>query len=561
MHDGKSFGKIKVVKNNTSAIDDFVAWISSLEGKKLLFRGHADSTWKVEASGYRRLGQNATPATFHNSTKRLIDNARLRGLDKKDGMQMPDLELLAELQHYGAATCLIDFTENPYTALWFACHEHQDRDGAVVAMASDDSEKFSEITGENKGEKITKFLQQEKIWKWTPPHAQNNRIVAQSSIFLFGPSRISAKLYEKKIIKNSDKKNIMAYLRDKLSITEQRLFSDFAGFAMANAHNKEYTEYGADDYFSLGLTHHQRGEYKEAIEYYDQAIEINNQHAKAYNNRGIIKAELGKHKEAIQDYDKAIKISPLALPYNNRGLAKLKLGKCKEAIQDYDKAIEINPQYAEAYFNRGIAKVASGSQKEAIKDYNKAIEINPQFAEAYFNRGTEKAELGNHEEAIKDYNKAIEINPQFALAYNNRGNAKAELDNHTEAIKDYGKAIEINPQDAKAYYNRGIAQSALGNHKEAIKDFDQAIATNPKLAKAYNNRGSAQLALGNLKEAIADYSQAIATNPKLADAYNNRGVVKQHTGDQAGAGEDFAMDAKLTNSQNGNNNPPSTPTK
>ena len=492
MHDGKSFGKIKVVKNNTSAIDDFVAWISSLEGKKLLFRGHADSTWEVDASGYRRLGQNATPATFHNSTKRLIDNARLRGLDKKDGMQMPDLELLAELQHYGAATCLIDFTENPYTALWFACHEHQDRDGAVVAMASDDSEKFSEITGDNKGEKITKFLQQEKIWKWTPPHAQNNRIVAQSSIFLFGPSRISAKLYEKKIIKNSDKKNIMAYLRDKLSITEQRLFSDFAGFAMANAHNKEYTEYGADDYFSLGVTHHQREEYKKAIEYYDQVVAINPKLAEAYNNRGLAQAELGNH---------------------------------KEAIQDSDKAIEINPQDADAFNNRGIAKAKLGNHTEAIQDFDKAIEKNPQLAEAYFNCGNVKAILGKYTDAIQNFDKAIEINPQYAKSYFNLGNAKAGLGNHKEAIKDYDKAIEISPQNADAFNNRGVAKTELGNHKEAIKDFDQTIAINPQDAAAYHIRG----------------------------------LVKQRIGDQAGAEEDFAMSAKLTKSQNGNNNPPSTP--
>ena len=515
-----------MTKNNTLAIDNFVAWISSIEGKKLLFRGHADSTWKVEASGYRRLGENATPATFHNSTKRLIDDARLQGLDKKDGMKMPDLELLAELQHYGAATCLIDFTEHPYTALWFACHEHQDRDGAVVAMASGDSEKFSEITGDNKDEKITKFLQQEKIWKWTPPHAQNNRIVAQSSIFLFGPSNIDTTLYEEKIIDAQSKKHIMAYLRDKLSITEQRLFSDFAGFAMANAHNKEYTEYSADDYFSLGATYHQRGRYKEAIEYYGQAIAINPQDADAYYNRGIAKAELGKHTEAIQDFDKAIKINPqYAKAFNNRGNAKAESGNHTEAIQDYDKAIEINPQDAEAYFNRGLVKAELGKHTETIQDYGKAIEINPKFTEAYHNRGVVKARLGNHTEAIQDYDKAIEINPQFAGAYFNRGNVKAGLGNHTEAIQDYGKAIEINPKFAEAYHNRGLAKAGLGNHTGALQDFDKAIEI----------------------------------NHQYAEAYFNRGIAKQHIGDQAGADEDFAMYDKLTKSQNGNNNPPSTP--
>ena len=549
-----------MTKNNTSPIDGFIDWVSLLEGKKLLFRGHADSTWTVAASGYRRLKEKATTATFHNSTKRLVDEARLQGLDKKDGMKMPDLELLAELQHYGAATCLIDFTKNPLIALWFACHEHPRKHGTVVAIASDDSKKFSEIAGNNKGKEITEFLQQAKIWKWTPPNVQNNRIVAQSSIFLFGPSRISAKLYEKKIIKKSDKKNIMAYLRDKFSITEQRLFSDFAGFAMANAHNKEYTNYSEDDYFSLGLTYQQRGEYKEAIEYYGQAIEINPQDSKSYINRGTAKAELGNHKKAIKDYDKAIEINPqYAKAYFNRGTVKAKPGNHTETIKDYDKAIEINPQYTEAYLNRGIAKAGLGNHTEAIKDFDKAIEINPQDAEAYFNRGVAKTNLGNHTEAIKDFDKAIEINPQFAKAYFNRGVVKAGLGNHTEAIKDYDKAIEINPQFAKAFNNRGVVKAESGNHTEAIKDFDKAIEINPQYAKAYHNRGIAKAKSGNHTEAIQDYDKAIEINPQYAEAFNNRGVAKQHIGDQAGAEEDFAMYDKLTKSQNGNNNPPSTP--
>ena len=517
-----------MTQNNTPAIDNFVAWISSIEGKKLLFRGHADSTWKVAASGYRRLGENATPTTFHNSTKRLVDEARLQGLDKKDGMKMPDLELLAELQHYGAATCLIDFTKNPLIALWFACHEHQDKAGAVIAIASDDSKKFSEVAGDNKGKEITEFIQQEKIWKWTPPNVQNNRIVAQSSIFLFGPIRISENLYEEKTIDAQSKKHIIAYLRDKFSITEQRLFSDFAGFAMANAHNKEYTNYSEEDYFNLGLTYQQRGKYKKAIESYDQVIAINHQDAGAYNNRGVAKADSGNHTKAIQDYNEAIKNNNQhSQAFNNRGNAKAKLGNHTKAIQDYGQAIKINPQYAEAYHNRGVVKARLGNHTEAIKDYDQAIEINPQFAKAFNNRGVVKAESGNHTEAIKDYDQAIAINPQLAEAFNNRGNAKTGLGNFKEAIKDYDQAIEINPQYAKAYHNRGFAKAKSGNHTEAIKDFDQAIEI----------------------------------NPQYAEAYHNRGVVKQHIGNQAGADEDFAMDAKLTKSQNGNNNPPSTPTE
>ncbi len=48
----------------------------------------------------------------------LIQNA------KSTEPNISDLEVLADLQHYGAATCLVDFSRNMLTSLWFACREN-----------------------------------------------------------------------------------------------------------------------------------------------------------------------------------------------------------------------------------------------------------------------------------------------------------------------------------------------------------------------------------------------------------------------------------------------------
>ena len=37
-----------------------------------------------------------------------------------------DLEILADIQHNGGATCLVDFSKNLLTALWFACSNEKD---------------------------------------------------------------------------------------------------------------------------------------------------------------------------------------------------------------------------------------------------------------------------------------------------------------------------------------------------------------------------------------------------------------------------------------------------
>jgi hypothetical protein len=50
----------------------------------------------------------------------LLDQARNRRLDRDDYGTLSDLELLASLQHHGAATRLLDVSVDPAIALWFA---------------------------------------------------------------------------------------------------------------------------------------------------------------------------------------------------------------------------------------------------------------------------------------------------------------------------------------------------------------------------------------------------------------------------------------------------------
>ena len=100
---------------------------------------------------------------FLQLNRDLIRDARFRGHDRRNGRELADLEILAGFQHYGAATCLIDFTYNPLVALWFACKPESDNPskkccscnqkpkispiaGKVVAVRPNDFREFREIT-------------------------------------------------------------------------------------------------------------------------------------------------------------------------------------------------------------------------------------------------------------------------------------------------------------------------------------------------------------------------------------------------------------------------------
>ena len=547
----------------------------------LIFRGQSDKSWKLDSGADRRLEKETQPPSLIEYLhKVLIEPARSEGYAHRENRNLNDLELLAKLQHHGAATCLIDFTANFHIALWFACAGDK-TDGKVFVVNRGGTQNFKEVTPERAEKGIAELLlpqpaiqqlpsevipksakedttelpqlhsttrrfasseKQPEISYWKPP-ANENRIVVQHSCFIFSAYPIKPETYKEISISKEHKQEIRILLEKYYGLDRQSIFRDFGGFAASQGQDQPITPIDpTSEQPSLrsGNRHFQQGKYDKAIEEYNEAIRINSQCDEAYVNRGTVKGMLNRHEEAIADFNEAIRINPQSTDtYINRGTAKAKLGRYEEAIADFSEAIRINPQSADTYTNKGIVKGTLGRYEEAIADFNEAIRINPQDAEAYTTRGIIKDRHGRHEEAITDFNEAIRINPQDAEAYYNRAVTKAALGQHHDAIADYDRAIRINPQDAVAHNNRGIAKAALDQHHDAIADYDQAIRINPQFADAYYNRGIAKDVLGQPHQAIADYDQAIRINPQSAEVYYNRGTLKGMLGRYEEAIADF----------------------
>ena len=549
-----------------TTISEFLDWVKEIsDGRTILYRGLSMCTHSVEAALVRRLKKACTAATeeqfqdlFIAASANIIDSAIIKGYPNQDSPKMADLEIMAELQHYGAATCLIDFTRNPLVALWFACRSNPEKPGKIVALDSGD-DKMMHSTSDNIGnaegtihERMKKMLGEIKedgyndgknIRIWEPAH-QNKRITAQQSVFVFGPAQIDNAIYRKLVVDEQAKESLLKELRA-YGISAESLFCDFDGFArILNAHEKPYPD-SAEGCYRIGEQHFNNDNYDLAIKFYDMALSHKTPYKKAFYKRGRAYSFQEQWDKAIADYDEAILISDNKDAHTWRGIAKANLGHLSAAISDFSKTIELSPQNAEAYHSRGLAKISMGDYHGAINDYNQVIRLNPQNAEAYNNRGVANANLSNLSAAIDDFNKAFELNPQNAETYHTRGFAKAVLGDHHSAVNDYNKAIELDPQTAETYNNRGIVKAQLGDLPAAIGDFNKAVELNPQNAKAYNNRGVAKGDLGEYQNAIADYNQAIKVDPQYADAYHSRGLVKANMGEHQNAINDYSKVIEL----------------
>ena len=180
---------------------------------------------------------------------------------------------------------------------------------------------------------------------------------------------------------------------------------------------KEYVEkikqLEAIDLFEQGYSSSVSGDYTDAVESFDKAIEINPQLTAAYNNRGVAYASMGNYNLALSDYNKVIILNPSYAPaYLNRGIAFFNLGNYSQAMQDYNRAIRLDANYVEAYFQRGALNTFTGDYRKALDDFNKTIRLNPSRADAYRNRGDEYSRFGRQQDAMKDYERAYVIDSQ-----------------------------------------------------------------------------------------------------------------------------------------------------
>ena len=397
--------------------------INNISGnRKCVYRGQANAEWRLESGAARQIRQSIDPNdqglnelpenALIFSQLDLIKISRNMGFGVQDGRELKDLELLTELQHFGAATCLLDFTENTLVALYMACKGLDTVDGKVYVLPDANLEIVTVNT------EIKHAINRSSPVKFIPHMhgSAERRIIRQSGVFIIG---LDGQHDALKIVTifSQHKADILTELEKKYHISDETLFIDLSGFASSRSVRKPLKTY--DTGFYKGLNYHEAG----------------------------LSAD-----KAEAEY------------------------LFNEAIKSYTEAIELKPDFPEAYYNCGCVKATLDQHEAAIADYDEALRLTPDDANAYYNRGNSKAALGQYEAALADYEEALRLTPDDATAYVNRGNSKYALDRHEAAIADYDEAISLKPDGADAYVNRGVVKRELDDVNGARNDLLKAKA-------------------------------------------------------------------------------------
>lgn len=194
---------------------------------------------------------------YINYHKSLIHDAKKRFPVKYHNLT--DIEILADIQHKGGATCLVDFSNNFLTSLWFAvqndfedigylfCYDiHKDMiemDHLSCLGAQKEKLEIHELLYDTTKSTNYDGDSTYKFWLWKPSNL-NARIARQDSVFILGLEPFSISEHKVIVIPIPPlwKPYILQTLKKFFGITAESVYCDDYGLATSNSKLNYYNK-------------------------------------------------------------------------------------------------------------------------------------------------------------------------------------------------------------------------------------------------------------------------------------------------------------------------------
>ena len=456
-----------------------------------IYRGQGNAIWPLESGALRRLERSYSllneeflPTNEKELRKKIRDyqdTHLLKPLKVIDSGNQRDELRLAELQHHGAATMLLDFTKSPLVALWFACSKELDKkqnplDGKVFAF---DLGNPIGVWSNGQDEGWLKKPSQRHLY-FEPDHSLSPRVAAQQSVFVVcdpyppiqdGEIDIPASL----------KADILEEIK-RLGVSEEVIFADLPGFAAQNKPSSPLP-LSADPIKlrQAGERAFQKGDFDLALKYFDPFSRRVPEAAEPHWLKGNALAGLQEYERAIDSYTAAIALE-------DRPFADFPKS---ETIEDWF----IDFRLATYRFNRANAHAALGSHEKAIEDFDETLAIIERVKE----------------DSPPDYQDVhtLERNVRY-----NRANSKYVAGKFQEAFVEFGRA----GGNARSETCLGMGNSSLmqGRFGDAIRHY--STGANTQMEKATitcdNNKSSVQKLIEICGEEVSGF-EVVGNDLKL----------------------------------------------
>ena len=427
-----------------------------------VYRGQAKSKWHLESGALRRLS-DAYGEDFpedENEQLKWVDQYHrdqlINPMEVIDGSTLSNLQRLSVLQHQGAATGLLDFTEYPLVALWFACAEWPDQDANVFVLDIG-KPQIARNARSNKELMDNPFdagpRPGDAIIYYEPDRSLGARIVAQKSVFVIGNPQISDDYFQSVILPQQSKEQLRVYL-ERLGLSETVLFGDIPGLAAANTARTKLRITGPlspEQHRDRGNKAFQAGRFASALTDYQSYGEALPDVAQPFCLQGDALAALGRFEEANLAYSSAIRNLDRPIYLGEKVVASPEVA---------------NKMARDLYYNRGNVRAAEGDHEGALADFDMALQQGFQPRQCVlYNRGNSKFALRRFDEAHQDF-EAVWLEQKGSASALAMGNCKVRTGAFAEALERYLNGGATQPESSAIHCR---------NNGEHVKEILQAL--------------------------------------------------------------------------------------
>ena len=168
----------------------------------------------------------------------------------------------------------------------------------------------------------------------------------------------------------------------------------------------------------------------------------------AWNNLGLLSAREGHTDEAIQQFQQALQLDPdhfIAL--ENLGNAFRQAKRWDDAKSTLQHALALNPESAEANYAMGMVYAQTNDEDRAFEYLQKAIAEKPAYPEALNNLGVLYLRKRQPTDAENSFKEAIRVAPTFEQSYFNLARLYAIEGNNAAARQLLTDLLQRHPGD------------------------------------------------------------------------------------------------------------------
>ncbi len=219
---------------------------------------------------------------------------------------------------------------------------------------------------------------------------------------------------------------------------------------------------------------------KRAIEYFQQAIDIDPGYARAHAGLADCYAVYSEYEvespresgpKAGAAAAKALEIDDtLAEPHTSLAFSKVQYEwDWAGAEREFRRSIELDPNYATAHQWYSIYLTAIGRTAQALASVRRAQELDPLSLAITSQVGQALHLARRYDEAIEQIRKALEMDPNFARGHLFLGMPYEQKLMYQEALAEHEKALELSGGSPLALGALGHAYAVSGQRGKALK--------------------------------------------------------------------------------------------